>query len=149
MGRTSGGVRKDGILHPWLPRCCQNNPMHIQCPFTLTLPPTTCLTSFLDLPRWLLAPSFSLTVPCRFLSGLVKCIAEGSSRLCPEALAFHILAALLFQPHLLPIRPISPSQSPRKHSYSCVFFPPHLLRLLTMACSYSFEFGFLFLLLYK
>lgn len=113
-------------------------------PFHPDTAPTTCLTSFLDLPRWLSAPSFSLTVPCRFLSGLVKCIAEGSSRLCPEALAFHILAALLVQPHLLPVRPISPSQSPRKHSYSLCFFSPHLLSLLNMACYVQLNLAFCF-----
>lgn len=67
LGRTSGGVRKDSILHPSaalllserLPRPLQtSNP-----PFTLLQHPPCRLphlTSFLGLPRWL-SPSLSLS----------------------------------------------------------------------------------------
>lgn len=50
LGRTSGGVRKDDILHPRLPRCCQNN-LHCHStypsPFTLSLLPSLTSPPFL------------------------------------------------------------------------------------------------------
>lgn len=100
LGRTSGGVRKDDILHPRLPCCCQNSlHCHSTCsvPFYPVTAPLPHLTSFLDLPK---CPP--LTVLCRFLSLLVKCIAKRSSRLWTEALAFHTLPELRSPPHLSP-----------------------------------------------
>lgn len=63
LGRTSGGVRKEGVLRPPLPLCCQNSlyrhstypipfhPCHWPTPPPLSASPH--LAFFLVLPRWL------------------------------------------------------------------------------------------------
>lgn len=105
LGRTSGGVRKDGILHPPLPRCCQNS-LHRHSMYPVLFHPAPSLPPSPQVLSWTakvaLPYSFSLTVFCRFLSPLVKCIAKCSSRLWTEALAFHTLSEWQCLPHLSP-----------------------------------------------
>lgn len=70
---------------------------------------TPCITS----PPFLNGfPHLAFTVLCRFLSPLVKCVAEGSSGLCTEALAFHKLPERLCQPHFSPSPCHSSPESP-------------------------------------
>lgn len=96
LGRTSGGVRKDGILHPPLPRCCQNS-LRGHSTYPVPFHPSSLPSP--DLLSWIAKvalPLLFLAVLCRFLSVLVKCIAERSSSSRPrtEAPAFHTLPEL-------------------------------------------------------
>lgn len=102
-GRMSGGVRKDCILHPLLPRCCQNSlSCHCSIPFyPAHLTPSSRLLS------WIAKEAFSsvqiFISACETYSQMQQNRSSGLSHtppICRVCLTFHFHPSLRGSRHL-------------------------------------------------